>query len=140
MLSAKNNIADLLRAAASGRIGVDRRLVRSILDYGEAASPEILAFAREPRNHHRVDLDPLLIDLFRYYHTPEAVDFFMDAIRRAPEDVDESLIQALLPFGEKAVDPMLRLYEELGEEQGTDVAFLLASLRVHDPRVLSLLL
>jgi HEAT repeat protein len=142
MLSATNSptpsTADLLRAAASGRIGVDRRLLRSVLDH--AAPSEILAFAHEPRDNHRVDLDPLLIDLFRYYQTPEAVDFFMDAIRRVPEDMDESLIQALLPFGEKAVDPMLRLYEELGEEQGSDVAFLLAGLRVHDPRVLAVLL
>jgi hypothetical protein len=144
MLSARSSetpsVADLLRAAASGSIGVDQRLLRSILDRGEVASSEILAFAQEPRDQHRVDLDPLLVDLLRYYRTPEAVDFFMDAIRRAPEDVDDSLIEALIPFGEKAVDPMLRLYHELGEEQGSDVAFLLAGLRVRDPRILTLLL
>jgi hypothetical protein len=136
--------ADLLRAAAIGRIGVDQRLLRSILDRGpdrnDAAASEVLAFARESRTQHRVDLDPLLVDLFRHFRTPEAVDFFIDAIRRAPEDVDDSLIQALLPFGEKAVDPLLRLYQDLGEEQGSDVAFLLAGLRVRDPRVLTLLL
>jgi hypothetical protein len=38
------------------------------------------------------------------------------------------------------VDPLLKLYEELGEENGQDIAFLLAGLRVHDPRVLELLL
>jgi hypothetical protein len=35
---------------------------------------------------------------------------------------------------------LLALYEELSEEQGSDVAFLLATLRVRDPRVLQLLL
>ena len=54
--------------------------------------------------------------------------------------MDDSLIQALLPFAEKAATPLLALYEELGEEEGSDVAFLLAALRVRDPRVLKLLL
>ncbi len=57
----------------------------------------------------------------------------MDVIRRQPEDIDENLIQALLPLGEKAVDGLLALYEELGEEQGSDLAFLLAGLRIRDP-------
>ncbi len=57
-----------------------------------------------------------------------------------PEDVSDELIQALLPFGEKAVGPLLSLYEELGEEQGSDVAFVLAGLRVRDPRIFEMLL
>jgi hypothetical protein len=140
MSSETSSVLDLLHSAASGRIGVDQRLLRSVLEHGEGAASDVLAFAREPQERHRINLDPLLIDLFRHYGTREAVDFFLDAIRRAPDDVDDSLIQALLPFGEKAVEPLLRLYEELGEEHGTDVAFLLAGLRVRDPRVLTLLL
>jgi hypothetical protein len=54
--------------------------------------------------------------------------------------VDDGLIQTLLPFGAKALEPLLQLYEELGEEQGSDVAFLLAGLRLRDPRVLEQLL
>ena len=80
------------------------------------------------------------MDLFRHWDTPEALDFLIDAIRRTHDDVDDELVQALLPFGERAVEPLLKLYEELGEEQGSDIAFLLAGLRVHDPRVLALLL
>src|SRR4029078_4265660 len=53
---------------------------------------------------------------------------------------DDNLIQALLPFAEKAATPLLALYEELGEEEGSDVAFLLAALRVRDSRILKLLL
>jgi hypothetical protein len=129
---------ELLESAARGRIGVDRRLIQAILEQGDAAA--ILRFARSPRDKHAIDLDPLLIDLFRYLQPPEALEFYIDAIRRAPEDVGDELIQAFLPFGEKAVAPLLALYEELGEEQGSDVAFLLAGLRQRDPRVLSLLL
>jgi SEC-C motif-containing protein len=132
---------ELLEAAARGRIGVDRRFLQSILDRGAtAAAADALRFSRAPQDEFPINLDPLLIDLFRHFQTPEAVEFYMDAIRRAPEDVDDSLIQALLPYGEKAIGPLLALYEDLGEEQGSDVAFLLAGLRVRDPRVLQLLL
>jgi hypothetical protein len=135
-------VLELLRAASLGWIGVDRRLVKSIIDRDGAAQAfdDVLAFSREPRRDHRVDLDALLIDLFRYSPHPEAIDFFMDAIRRQPEDIGDHLIQALLPMGERAIDALLRLYEELGEEQGSDVAFLLAGLRIRDPRVLTVLL
>ncbi|MSV35550.1 MAG: hypothetical protein EXQ47_08135 [Bryobacterales bacterium] len=131
---------ELLEAAARGRIGVDRRFLQSILDCGAAAAADALRFSRAPQDEFPINLDPLLIDLFRHFHAPEALAFYIDAIRRAPEDMDDSLIQALLPYGEKAVDPLLALYEELGEEHGSDVAFLLAGLRVRDPRVARLLL
>jgi hypothetical protein len=133
-------VRELLGAASRGFIGIDRRLIRSILDRGESAAADVLAFSREPNDDHRILLEPLLIDLFRHYGNPEALDFFIDAARRSPDDVDDELIQALLPFGEKAVGPLIDFYEELGEEEGSDVAFLLAGLRVRDPRVLALLL
>jgi hypothetical protein len=133
------SVAELLRKAASGHLGVDRKLIQSILDQPDAAA-EVLAFSREPREDHRLDLDPLLIDLFRYWKSDAALDFYIDAVRRQPEEIGDDLIQAFLPFSEKAVEPLLKLYEELGEEQGGDVAFLLAGLRVRDGRVLELLL
>ena len=133
---------ELLEAAARGRIGVDRRFLHSVVDHGapKEIAAEILRFSRSPQDEFPINVDPLLTDLFRHFGTEEALEFYVDAIRRAPEDVDDSLIQALLPFAEKAAGPLLALYEELGEEQGSDVAFLLAALRVRDPRVLKLLL
>jgi hypothetical protein len=135
---------ELLREAAQGRRGVDRRLIRSILDdclsRGAEAAQEVLVFARGPHDQDRIDLDPLLVDLFHHWHTPEALDFLIDVVRRTHEDVNDELVQTLLPFGERAVEPLLKLYEELGEEQGSDIAFLLAGLGVRDPRVLELLL
>jgi len=134
------NAGELLRQAAQGHVGVDRRLIQSILDGGEAAVREVLAFANASHDQDRIDLDPLLIDLFHHWVTPGALDFLIGAVRRTHEDVNDELVQTLLPFGERAVEPLLKLYEELGEEQGSDVAFLLAGLRVHDPRVLAVLL
>ena len=133
------SVVELLRQAASGHLGVDRRLIQSILDQQDAPA-EVLAFSREPREGHRLDLDPLIIDLFRYWKSDAALDFYIDAVRRQPEEIGDDLVQAFLPFGEKAAEPLLKLYEELGEEQGGDVAFLLAGLRVRDPRVMELLL
>jgi SEC-C motif len=136
----------LLREAAQGHLGVDRRLVQSILDGGAEAVREVLAFARASHEQDRMDLDPLLVDLVRHWQvssnttSSEALDFLIEAIRRSADDVPDELVQALLPFGEHAVAPLLKLHEELGEEQGSDIAFLLAGLRVHDPRVLALLL
>jgi hypothetical protein len=131
---------ELLREAAQGHRGVDRRLIQTILDGGTEAAQEVLAFARASHDNDRIDLDPLLVDLFHHWNTPEALDFLIDVVRRTHDDVNDELVQTLLPFGERAVEPLLKLYEELGEEQGSDVAFLLAGLGVRDPRVLELLL
>jgi hypothetical protein len=131
---------ELLREAAQGLLGVDRRLIQSILDGGPGATQEVLSFAKASHDQDRLDLDPLLVDLFHHWGTPEALDFLIEAVKRTHEDVNDELVQTLLPFGERAVEPLLKLYEELGEEQGSDIAFLLAGLGVRDPRVLALLL
>lgn len=133
-------MVERLEAAAFGRIGVDQRLIRTILEDCENPASEVLRFARSKRDDFPIDLEPLLLDLFRHFQSPEALDFYVDAIRRNPEEIDDDLVQAFLPFGEKAVGSLLFLYDELGEEQGSDVAFVLAGLRVHDPRVLKILL
>ena len=91
---------ELLEAAARGRIGVDHRFLHSIIDSGpvpKEIAAEVLRFARSPQDEYPINVDPLLTDLFRYFGTEEALDFYIDAIRHAPEDVDDSLIQALLP-------------------------------------------
>jgi HEAT repeat protein len=66
--------------------------------------------------------------------------FLLDAIRIAPDEIPDEVIEAIHSFGSDAIDPLLELYEELGEEEGGEVAFLLASLHVRDPRILKLLL
>jgi len=87
---------ELLRDAAMGRVGVDRRLIRSILDGGDEAVQQVLAFAKSSHDSDRIDLDPLLVDLLRVWNPPEALDVYIDVIRRSPEDITDDLIQALL--------------------------------------------
>jgi hypothetical protein len=144
------SVEEMLQEAAAGRVGVDHRFLRQILEQNDPAA--VLRFAQGPHESDRIDLDPLLADLFRHYGTraeadgdlsvndQAVLDFYLGMIRREPEDVDEGVIRALLPFGNHAVAPLLKLYEELGEEQGSDIAFLLAALRARDPQVLTLLL
>ena len=132
---------ELLREAAQGRLGVDRRLLQSILDGGEQAKNEVLAFAHAAHEEDRIDLDPLLVDLFHHWGPAcDSRDYLIRVVRGTHEDVSDDLVQALLPFGERVVGPLLALYEELGEEGGADIAFLLAGLHVRDPRILALLL
>ena len=130
---------ELLHEAAMGRIGVDRRLIRSILAAPDAAE-HIVRFAQASHEGERLDVDPLLVDLFRHFKPVEALDYYLAVIRRTPEEITDELVEAILPFGEKAVAPLIALYEELGEEHAGDVAFLLAGLHIRDPRILNLLL
>jgi HEAT repeat protein len=132
-------VEELLHQAAMGRVGVDRRLLRTILAAPDA-SEALVNFVNAPHENDRLELDQLLVDLLRHFKPAEAMNYFIDVLRRTPDEVPDDLIEALLPFGEKAVEPLIALYEELGEEQGSDVAFVLAGLHARDPRVLQLLL
>jgi hypothetical protein len=132
-------VYDLLEAAAKGHTGIDQRLIRAIVDRGEDGVPDLLRFALEEHGSDPVNLEEDLIAIFRHLRTPEALTFYLNCIRGNPEDVGDELIDAIVPFGSAALEPLLKLYEELGEEQGSDAAFLLAALGVHDDRILKIL-
>src|SRR5712691_4137506 len=112
-MSADLSVGDLLQSATRGRIGVDQRLIRSILDHGAAAVPEILAFSRSDHRRDRINLDPVLVDLVHSLNVPQGLEVLLDVIRRDPDEIDEDLIAALLPFREQAIEPLLALYEEI---------------------------
>lgn len=137
---ATTSVYGLLTAASEGRVGVDHRFLHAILDRGESAIPDLLRFGMEDRNNDLVIMDDVIVDIFRALKTPEAIPFYVNQLRRYPEEMDDVLIDALAPWQEQSVEPLLQLYEELGEEQGGDVAFLLAATRVRDERILKILL
>ena len=70
---------ELLREAAQGHLGVDRRLIQAILDdclnRGAEATLEVLAFARSSHEQDRIDLDPLLVALFRHWKRQKRLTF-----------------------------------------------------------------
>lgn len=86
-----------------------------------------------------MDLEPLLIDLFHTLHTPAALPFFVRAIRNNMGDVPDDLVEAVVELGQPAVEPLLELLGEFDGKDAGDIPFVLAALRVRDPRVLEAL-
>ena len=129
----------LLEAAAHGYIAVDQRLLRAILDHPAQSIPDLLRFASEDHADDLMDLDPMLIDLFRVLGTTEALPFFVSVIRRNTDDVPDDLVESIVQLGDAAVDPLLSLLGELNPADAGDVPFVLAALRVRDARVLEAL-
>jgi SEC-C motif len=132
-------VYQLLEAAAHGYIAVDQRLLRAILDRGEQSVSDLVRFASEDHEADLMDLDPLLIDLFRALRTVEALPFFVSVVRRNTGDVPDDLVESIVELGAAAVDPLLGLLNELDPLDAGDVPFVLAALRVRDARVLKAL-
>ncbi|MBS1826541.1 MAG: hypothetical protein JST93_14595 [Acidobacteria bacterium] len=133
------SVYDLLSAAAKGHIGIDQRLLRAIVDRGEAAVDDIVRFGLENRFEDRINLDEDLVAMIQYIGSPKALPFLVEYLRHEPEDPPEDLVHAFLRIGEPAIGALLDLYKELGPEAGSDIAFILASFRQHDPRILKML-
>lgn len=128
----------LLASAAAGYVGIDHRFLHAILDRPETSLPALVAFAAEDHAKDPVDLDTVLLDVFRFLKTPEAIPFLIQLLRQAELEPDDDLIEAWVQLGAAAVDPLLQLFAEL-EAEGDDpgeVPFLLSQLRVRDPRIL----
>ncbi|MFN3323152.1 MAG: HEAT repeat domain-containing protein [Bryobacteraceae bacterium] len=133
------SVYELLQEAARGRLGLDHRWVHSIVDRGQAAVADLVRFGLEDHEDDPIDLEEDLIAMLRYLGSPEAIPFYIECVRRHAEDFEDELMAAFLELGQASLDPLLDLYRELGAEEGGEVAFVLASLRIRDPRVLQLL-
>lgn len=132
--------AEILDAAARGHLGLDQRFIHALLDCRQEALPAVVAASRRDRSADPVDLTPEFIALFRHWKTPESVPFFVSYIKEDPEHVPDEAVEALVEIGQPALEPLLALYSELDESESGDVAFVLAHLRLKDPRILKLLL
>ncbi|HEY7210649.1 MAG TPA: HEAT repeat domain-containing protein [Bryobacteraceae bacterium] len=131
--------AEVLDAAAHGHLGLDHRFLQALLDRPEAAKPAVYDFAVRDRSGDLVDLAPELIALFQHWRTPEAIPFLIQYIKEDPENVPDEAMEALVALGQPALEPLLALYRELDEAESGEVAFILASLRLRDRRILELL-
>jgi hypothetical protein len=102
----------------------------------------VVAFAERDRSEDAVDLTPELLALFRYWSRPEALPFLLRYIKEDPEDLADEAVETLVAIGQPALDPLLSLYEQLHEQDESasgEVAFILASLRLRDDRILKIL-
>jgi hypothetical protein len=129
----------LLEAAGHGYIPVDQRFLHAILDFPENSLPDIVRFAAQNHEDDLMDLDPLLIDLFHALRAPAALPFYMRVIGGNVTDVPDDLVESVVELGEPAVGPLLDLLSKLDGKDAGDVPFVLAALRVRDPRVLEAL-
>jgi HEAT repeat protein len=129
----------MLEAAARGVVGVDHRFVRAVLDRFQEFLPELVRFGTEERRDP-VPLYLFLIDIFRARPVPEAIPFLIHCIRQNGLEVfQDELAEVLGRIGPASVTPLLEVYQELPQEEQAEVAFLLASLGVHDPRIYAVL-
>jgi SEC-C motif len=132
-------VYELLQSAAHGYIGLDHRFLRAILGRRVEAMPDLLRFAAEDHEKDPVLLEEDLLAIFRHWSAPEALPFYLQLIRREPEDISDEIVDSLVNLGTASLEPLLALYGELGEENAGDIAFLLAALHLRDPRILKIL-
>jgi HEAT repeat protein len=136
---AEATVYDLLKAAAEGKVGMDHRWLRAILDRGEDAVPDLVRFGSENLNEYPVPVDQELLAIFEYLKSPASVPFFVEYLRRNGSDVPDEFLDAIYPVREAALEPLIELYDELEEDQAGEVAFCLAAFRIRHPRVLEIL-
>jgi SEC-C motif len=129
--------ARLFEAASRGYLGVDHRFLHALLDDPERSISDLLRFASEDHAQDQVVLDEVLVDMFRYLRTPKALPFYIEQIRLNPSDVSDDLVESVVELGAPAMEPLLALLDEL-KEPG-DLPFMLAALRIRDPRILGAL-
>ncbi len=130
---------ELLEAVANGEVGFDHAFFDAFLRDREAAVVALDAFASADRDD-RIDIEDQIFELYRHLKDPRAVPFYMLQLRAQLDGVSDELIEAFAEMGEPAVQPLLDLYSEVEEEEGGEIAFVLAAMQVPDARITSLLL
>lgn len=132
--------AEVLDAAARGHLGLDHRFLHALIDRPEQTLSALLKFAVRDYRNDTVDLSEDVIALIRLWRAPEGIPFLIAYLREDPENISDEAIETLVEIGQPALDPLLALYEELDESQSGEIAFILASLRIRDERILKILL
>ncbi|MDZ7637281.1 MAG: hypothetical protein U5J83_03365 [Bryobacterales bacterium] len=130
---------ELLEAVANGEVGFDHAFFDAFLADREAALDALDAFADSDRDD-RIDIEDQVFELYRHLKDARAVPFYMLQLRAQLDGVQDELIEAFAELGEPAVQSLLDLYEEVEEEEGGEIAFVLAAMQIEDARITSLLL
>jgi hypothetical protein len=129
-------IAELLRAAGDGIVGLDQRWVRSILNRPEEAATAILAYGIHPPEESRVQIDIDLLNLLTQLPAADPVDYICALLREGLTEIPDNLLFLARRSGTRIVEPLLEVYRGLEEEDAGEVSFLLAALGVRDQRLL----
>lgn len=132
--------AELLDAVSSGEVGFDHAFFDSFLRDRESALDALDAFVAADHEDDRVDIEDQVFELYRHLKDPRAIPFYMLLLRSQLDGVRDELIEAFAEIGEPAVQPLLDLYNEVEEEEGGEIAFVLAAMQIVDSRITELLL
>lgn len=129
-------LGELVREAALGRIGVDHAWIQSILsrDPEEAASL-LVDFFNGMEEEVRIDLSAEIFHLLRALRQVAAIPVYIELLHDSDDDDPSEIYEALAELGEAAVEPLLAVHAEAGPESQSNIEFLLAGLRVKDPRI-----
>jgi HEAT repeat protein len=134
----KTGVHDLLLEAERGRIGFDKRLLASLLERPEETLEALARFTTDPREGV-LDLQEQIFDLYRHFGGRPAAEHFAKLLRSKPGEVPDEVIEAIAAQGEAAVEPLLAMHRESGEEESRDAAFVLAAIGVKDPHIEAIL-
>ncbi|MCS7316064.1 MAG: HEAT repeat domain-containing protein [Bryobacteraceae bacterium] len=127
-------VIELLREAARGRIPLDRRWLRAILERGESCAADLLAFLREDDEGLPYDLRLDILHIARHLATPAMTPVLVELARHCKdEEWPDLLKEAFRLIGEPALEPLLELRKQLADPCEADEV--LASLGVRDPRI-----
>ncbi len=126
---------DLIRAAASGFVGVDHRFLHALVDDPERATAGILAYWEGDRQEDRLDIGEDIVNLARYLRDERLVPVLVDLVAEYGGDAPEDLVEAVCGFRGAALEPLLELHRNSEPDVTSEVPFLLASLGVKDERI-----
>lgn len=131
---------ELLSEASLGRAGVDHAWIAAILARDpEETAATLAAFYMDMDEEVRIDLSAEIFHLLRALRSTAAIPVYVDLLHDADDDDPAEIYEALAELGAAAIEPLLALHAEAGPESRANVEFLLAGLRVEDPRIDALL-
>jgi hypothetical protein len=129
----------LLRAASLGRIGMDQRVIRALLERPEQTLDALGALAFAEDESRLVDMREPFFDLYRALGSPRAVPYYIRLLRENPSEIPDELVEAFAAQGDAALEAILACHAEMDPDTAPDIAFLLAAMGARDERVRAIL-
>ena len=137
---ADTSLDELLSEASLGRIGADHAWIAAILARDpEETAQALVDFYMDMDEEVRIDLSAEIFHLLRALRSTAGIPVYVDLLHDTGDDDPGEIYEALAELGAAAIEPLLTLHAGAGPESQSNVEFLLAGLRVDDPRIDALL-
>ncbi len=128
-------VAALLLEVAKGRVPLDHRLLKVLIDRKDETLQAIVDVGNGPQSDWRFDISEDLLNLAKHFNDPRTIPFLIDLLN-VDEPIDE-VYEAYASLGASAIEPLLAAYaaEEDDPEFRENVSFAMAALGVDDSRI-----